>query len=71
MRRCRAGEIAFVYQNNKRNKSITLASKIVIIICVWKIDGKGYIVFGVFVAVWLFLDKSIGEFSMLYKKCVL
>ena len=24
----------------------------------------------VFVDVWLFLDKSIGEFSMLYKKCV-
>ena len=27
MRRCRAGEIAFVYQSNKRNESITLASK--------------------------------------------
>ena len=40
-------------------------------ICIWKIDGKGYIIFGVFIAVWLFLDKSIGEFSMLYKKCVL
>ena len=25
----------------------------------------------VFVDVWLFLDKSIGEFSMVYKKCVL
>ena len=36
-RKRRAGEIAFVYQNNKRNESVTLASKI------WKIDGKGFI----------------------------
>ena len=38
----RAGEIAFIYQNNKRNESITLASKIIIVIYIWKIDGKGY-----------------------------
>ena len=37
-RRCRTGEIVFVYQNNKRNESRTLASKYSLHI--WKIDGK-------------------------------
>ena len=41
MHRCRAGEIAFVYQNNKRNESVTLASKH-IAIHIWKINGKGF-----------------------------
>ena len=43
-RRGRAGEIAFVYQNNKRNESITLASKLYVfgksmekVTYVWKI----------------------------------
>ena len=67
--------------------------KQIIVIYIWKVNGKGYIhrIFGksslldlepskvinfslllifqseVFVDVWLSLDKSIGEFSMVYK----
>ena len=39
MRRPRAGEIVFVYQNNERNESVTLAGKM-IVIYIWKIEGK-------------------------------
>ena len=41
MCRHQAGEIAFVYQNNKR-KSISNIGEQIIIIYIWKIDGKGY-----------------------------
>ena len=92
----RAGEIAFVYQNNKRNESITPASKWLFYIFgksmekvtyVWKIKLSRSWTFDngtcrlciishlhrwsnseVFVYVWLFLEKSIGEFSMVYRR---
>ena len=91
--RRRAGEIAFVCQNNKRNVSITLASKeslyileksMVKVTYVWKIklsrpwtfdnDSCRLCVIShlcrwsnseLFVDVWLSLNKSIGEFSMI------
>ena len=41
-RRRRAGEIAFVYQNNKEKWIDNIGGQI-IVICIWKIGGKGYI----------------------------
>ena len=38
----RAGEIAFVYQNNKRNEPVNIGEQI-IAIHIWKIDEKGII----------------------------
>ena len=42
--RRRAGEIAFAYQTNKRNESITLQSKLSLYISIWKLKSmeKGY-----------------------------
>ena len=40
-RRRRASEIAFVYQNSKRNELVT---EQIIVIHILKIDGKGYII---------------------------
>ena len=75
------------------NESITSVSNKMIVIYIWKIDGKGYICLEkqdffdndlcrfrvifhlywwsnleVFVDVWLSLVKSMGEFSIVYKK---
>ena len=40
-RRRRAGEIAFVYQNNKKRWINNIGEQI-IVIYIWKFDGKGY-----------------------------
>ena len=101
MHRHRAGEIAFIYQGNKRNELVTLVSVIVIytVIVIYIIlenrckrlhylENQAFSALNlrqwfrlhaishfhwssnseVFVDVWLCPEKSIGEFSMVYKK---
>ena len=82
-----AGEIAFVYQNNKRNESVTVASNnhyiylenqafsTVKLPQSFRLRAISHFYWcsnsEVFVDGWLSLEKSIGEFSMVYKKWAL
>ena len=71
-----AGEIAFIYQNNRRNVSITLQSKSSLylenqwrkVIYIWIYFDSSHS--EVFVDVWLSLDKSIRELPYLVYKII-